>query len=934
MHGYIGQRRDKELQMLQGEAIANSCLVCLMQSTPALLTLVSFGVFVFKGALLDTEHVFVNILLLTMINNSLIKLSTLLTTLQATATSVGRISNYVNLPEADQHARGNLQFVQDGRHSSLRFTTPSFRWSKGSDALANSDLSAETGTLTLIVGSTGSGKTTLLANMLRSVESMNPAEIPAGGIAHTMQTPFIIGGSIRQNILFGKPFDRELYEAAIAACCLTDDLARLKHGDMTQLGGSVALSGGQKARIALARAAYAEADTYLLDDPFSAIDKKTRASVELGLLGAKGLLRRATVIITCNDTSLTNAADMAYSLEGGNIKLLPRDTSKLHNLSQAEAQNDPSSLQGHGGLGKQPICTTEGVMEETTEMDGPDANLEAVGKKDNSLPHPIWRYIFSAKSLGWPLSLSLLLSARLTSLCGTYTLKMMASAEDMAALEADMLWYALFSLGQTVFFFVFILALYRFCILPAATRIHLGLIRGILSLPMSFFESNNIGDILNLFTNDLARIDHSLNASLISLAAQYLNLIISCTVLLVSSPISICFVLPMVGACIALQSTYLEKLRSLRHIDAKTRSPLLGHLREAATGGVLFRLHRFTTARIAQYEQLLLNNIRVLLPLCCIELWLALRLQIASVTLQCLGLKALLLAQADPSTIGFSMTYLFQLTTILSSIAQMGALLEADSVSLARIYDNATTLCVEDSTEQSAREESSIASAEEQRLLEEGHMSQTNYATMSQPWPTRGRIQFSSVVARYQSSLPPSLNSFTATIQPGEKIAVVGRTGAGKSSLVLSLLGMMEVTSGSITIDGVDISTVHPSALCHTFALVPQQPLIFSLTVRQNLDPLGENNDDEILTSLRESNALDMLRSLVNRKQSDSGLPTSVLDLQLEPKCVNIATLTLQYISVLTAVPSSMLSVGQTRLLSLARARLQKSRILILDEGK
>ncbi|KAH6957806.1 P-loop containing nucleoside triphosphate hydrolase protein [Ilyonectria sp. MPI-CAGE-AT-0026] len=915
----LAEKRSVELNALQSMAISNAWLVSLMQTTPSLLTIAAFGVILWKGQVMDNQLIFASIMLFTMFSSSLTQMSTLATTIQVMKTSLDRIRNYMNLRETNLAPLGEPRNSNQGQGESIEIENIKLQWPGGARILESGTLDIKKRSLAVITGATGSGKSTTLLSLLRYME-LNQSRTENLQVAYLPQQPFLTSGTVRDNILFGKDYDPELYERVVEACCLRPDFQRLRQADLTPIAGSIALSGGQKTRICLARAAYSQADVYILDDPLAAVDVKVQRHIIQRLLGSEGLLANTTRIISSSTPMLSREADSAYVLD--------KETLQRRTLSDAPLVEESSIGMAISSSGSD---TTEvGITESPSDQpvspasSSPKAQSLMANKaksnpehtfSDNHLEqavldvpqtstdskfwkHPIWTYVFAADRFGWPITIFLLLSGRLVSIFGTYVLKMMSSEPTPSRLRWDLVLFALFSMAQMLLFFMFIVSLYRFCVIPASTKIHTGLVKGVLSRRMDFFSVVPTGEILNLFTNDIARIDGSLTGSLISLIAQFANLFLSCVVLIVSTPISLVFVVPLIFLCFHLQQFYLEKLRELRHMDVSSRAPLLSYIQEANDGRVLFKVHNSVSLRLAKFQEMLQTNLRALFPLACMDVWIAVRLQILSVTLQALAVGALLASSVDLSTLGFVMTYVFQVTTILGNIARISALFEADSVSITRIKEYAI-LGSQDTEE---------FEPEERYRDEVG-----DGEGLSGKWPTDGKIEFRSVSARYRPGLPLSLNSLNVTISPGERVAVVGRTGAGKSSMILCLLGMMDQVGGEMLVDGVDIATVPSSKLLHSLSIIPQSPVIFSGSVHGNLDPLGLYTDEEIIQALKRSTAMQALEKLSDRKRDTISDPTKILDIDLDP--------------------GSSLSSGEIQLLALARTMLQESKILILDEA-
>ncbi|KAH7001243.1 P-loop containing nucleoside triphosphate hydrolase protein [Ilyonectria destructans] len=443
----------------------------------------------------------------------------------------------------------------------------------------------------------------------------------------------------------------------------------------------------------------------------------------------------------------------------------------------------------------------------------------------------------------------------------------MAAEEDISALHWNLVLFTLLSIFQIACFYYFVIFLYRFCILPAASKLHVNLVEGFLHKPMGFVQTVSRGEILNLFTNDIGRIDGSLNGCLISLVAQYANFALVCCVLVGTLPASIIFVIPLVFLCIHLQQVYLEKLRELRHFDVASRSSLLTFLQEAENCRILFQTHGLDSTRLKEFQKKLESNLCALFPLSCIDLWLGIRLKLISIMFQLLALGTINIAKLTPQ-------------------------IEADAVSLTRINQY------------------SQAINEDKRLLSSTEISAPQAI---QTCPLLGKVEYKSVSTTHRPTLPLSLDSASFDVKPGEKIAVVGRSGAGKSSAISCLLRMIGRTAGQVLIDDVDIAAIDPVELCRRIALIPQQPVIFSSSLRQNIDPFGLKDDEEIMTALETSGALPIVRKLAKGNGTRDGVSQSVLEISVDSK--------------------TRLSTGKIQLLALTRAIFQNSQLLVMDEA-
>lgn len=315
----LSDLRRVELQTIQGQATVSATMVCLMQSAPSLLTLASFLVLVWRGHTLDSQLIFTSIMFFTMLNNALVQLSNLLSSMQAMSASFSRIRTYLAAPENNLNSLAQGRGSQTMADAGFSFENVKIGWREDKPLVQIGTMAFQARSLSIVMGPTGCGKTMVLIALLRFFESLQD-ESPGARVAYCHQSPFLMSGSIRDNILFGRPFNEEAYLKVITACCLDLDLEQLPLGDMTTMAGSAALSGGQRARIALARAAYAQADVYILDDPLAAVDAKVQQAIIENVFGPKGILSHSTRIISTNSSPLVRIADSVHDLGSRPVK--------------------------------------------------------------------------------------------------------------------------------------------------------------------------------------------------------------------------------------------------------------------------------------------------------------------------------------------------------------------------------------------------------------------------------------------------------------------------------------------------------------------------------------------------------------------------------------------------------------------------------------
>lgn len=316
----IAERRSKELETLHNAALSASGLVAYMQTMPSALTLAAFGVVLVMHQPLTNELVFAAIMLFTMLNATLGQLSGLASTVQSVHASATRIQAYLNVPETKIAAtRGFVPMQNWSPDTPILLHDLDLCWPNATPLIKNGSLAIAPGTLAAITGEMGCGKSTLLLSLCRHIEQSRQHSSHLK-IAYVGQKSVMFSGSIRDNILFGKPYEVQRYAQCVSACCLDADFARLRDGDNTMIAGSSALSGGQCARICLARAAYSRADIYLLDDPLAALDVKVSTYIVRDLLSPGGLLHESTRVVCTSHNLLLRRADSVFEIANGTIR--------------------------------------------------------------------------------------------------------------------------------------------------------------------------------------------------------------------------------------------------------------------------------------------------------------------------------------------------------------------------------------------------------------------------------------------------------------------------------------------------------------------------------------------------------------------------------------------------------------------------------------
>ncbi|KAL3456944.1 P-loop containing nucleoside triphosphate hydrolase protein [Aspergillus heterothallicus] len=908
----VDQKRDEELKRYKEVAVLNALLVFLVYVLPPALISLTFATAILLGRPLPSNIVFSALAFCFNITRSVAALPKMVMLYQGGRISFGRIRDFLAssahdssseqlVPEICLHKPG---LFPEPVHLSMRGCDISFQDSPDASSkpiLRDCNMQASSGSLLVISGAVGCGKSTLIRCIIGAVKPASGKLLLTGNssssgtarIAYAPQKPFLISGTIRDNILFGLPLDGAFYEEVLSAVSLTSDLARFPDGDATRLEGAEAtLSGGQRARIALARAVYARREVVVLDDPLAAVDAKVRAHLVERVLGPRGILRDALRIVTSSSDSLMAQADVLYVMRDGTLSEAARpqpvhqkavDVSQDTLLQAERLRVVPTPCSGYGSItGPAPTPLIQAATSNTSGVTATSPLLAKAGAKSQTTKLQDGAL---AKHGGWLVVLLVAAASKLVDILAVYFLKVSSQEFESQGHSFKLAYYTTCALCGGALSAVFVLAAYSLCVIPTSRSIHAQLTEGVLESRFSFFDSTSLGQILNRFTNDINKIDTSVSGGLISLVALSVTATASILVIVAATPLSVLYLAPIGGVYFAIQAYYQHACRQLRRLEMLARGPILNTASEMRVGAAVIQTFNQQDNFRRRARDVIDDHIRVWLPFVALDSWLLLRLQVLSSIIQLLSAILLSYLQSPPSTLGLVLNYLIQTTSQFTSLAKMRADLEANMTSVERVWSYASNI-PEDNTDS-------------------GHHS----IIIPASWPQSPTITFRSYTASYAPGAAPCLSNLTLTIRPGEHVAVVGRTGAGKSSLTLALLRALEGTSqgsSSITIDGVDIASVNLVDLRRrVITLMPQQPAVFEGSVRENLDVEGTRTDEQLMEAID----ICQMGSVFDVRAGEDVLEYRITEL------------------------GANLSAGQIQLLALSRALLAKAKIVILDEA-
>ncbi|XP_060519010.1 probable multidrug resistance-associated protein lethal(2)03659 isoform X2 [Cylas formicarius] len=800
------------------------------------------------------------------------------------------------------------------------------RWSESSldNTLTNITLQVTPGRLLAVIGPVGAGKSSLLHAILQELPLTCGSLEVNGEISYASQEPWLFAGSVRQNILFGLPMDKDRYRTVVQKCALERDFQLLPYGDKTIVGDrGVSLSGGQRARINLARAVYKEADIYLLDDPLSAVD--THVGKELFEQCIAGFLRNNTVVLVTHQLQYLKEVDHILFLENGICKIEGsyRDLQKsgldfTNLLSDAANQEEEMDNIENDYVRKSSIKSISSV-----EVEAPRVVEEQKGT--GSVGGYVYKAYFKAGGNFCTIFIMFVLFvvAQLFGSASDYFLTYWVNLEQQDFLAKNLskpifnltsklhndtytegeivkkdstsysdivtdFWH--FSRETSIYIYtgiiilLVIFTLVRSCVffavcMKASTNLHDNMFSSITRATMRFFNTNSGGRILNRFSKDMGAIDELLPSAMVDVLQIGLTLVGIIVVVAIVSPY---LLIPTVAVGVIfyfMRIFYLRTSRNIKRLEGVTKSPVFSHLNATLQGLTTIRAFGAQEILIREFDNhqdlhssawySFISTSRAFgywLDLVCI-------LYIAMVTFSFLVIGN----EKFGGNVGLAITQAIGLTGMFQWGMRQSAELENQMTSVERVVEYTDV-----------EHEPDLESSPDRKP--------------PSSWPRDGRIEFKHVYLRYFPNDPPVLKNLNFTIQPKEKVGIVGRTGAGKSSLINAIFQLTE-TSGLILIDDVDIASIGLHDLRSKVSIIPQEPVLFSGTMRKNLDPFNEYTDEELWRALEAVELKEVVQDLMsglNSKMSEGG---------------------------------SNFSVGQRQLVCLARAILRNNKILVLDEA-
>ncbi|KAI1382387.1 ABC transporter [Hypoxylon crocopeplum] len=865
------------------------------------LTLVLYAILAkVRGGELDTETAFTTIAILGMITHPANMVMTIIPRAIASFASFERIQSFLLEPSRIDHrieVSGNDIYLD--RHPAIDMTSLSVGESRL--ALDGVELNVQQGSIVICSGATAAGKTTLARSILSEVPWVGTVAVSSKRIGYCSQTPWLPNGSIKEVITSfaneSTMLDLRWYEIVVDACCLIKDIDALPNGDETLVGSKgLNLSGGQRQRLALARAIFPRPEILILDDPFSALDGKTEHQIVENLLGPGSISRRlqTTVFMTSNSAQYFCLADEIIVLEGGRIK----EQGKWNELTS----RDPKILKiilSEDGAHENKIIAADSSNQRIQQQLSYDDDI-TINLKRKTGDSALYRYYIKAAGLGnftFLVACTAIYSFFITF--PQYWLKLWTESGS----NNDWLFIGGY-IGLFLIAWVTTNGLMWSTVILIAPHsgivLHSRLLKTITCAPLLYFSNTDNGSILNRFSEDLQLVDKKIPPAINSVTAQVFKLLVQAVLLFIAQKL-LMLTLPVCLAVVyVVQKVYLRTSRQLRLLELESRSVVLIDFLETTDGLSTIRAFRGESKAETRHLRRLDESQKPFYLLLCLQCWLriVLDLLVAGVAVGVIALAVVLRNTTSGGQVGVALNIVLVANTTLLTLIESWTNLEISLGAIARIKSL------------------------EDEVVSEDRPSETSVPP--ETWPSSGEITLQSLTASYNAE-NTILNNISLRIEPGQKVVICGRTGSGKSSLLLALLRLLDLRSGSIMVDGVNISLIPRSIVReHCFVTVPQEPLLFNqATLRFNVDPTETLSNGTIIEALSKVHLLHHFRSSPSqdRVQGTHTNNHQILD------------------QMLASLPP--LSVGQGQLLALARALLQaylintsgSKPIILLDEA-
>eukprot|EP00092_Neocalanus_flemingeri_P021837 GFUD01023689.1.p1 GENE.GFUD01023689.1~~GFUD01023689.1.p1 ORF type:complete len:1151 (+),score=238.50 GFUD01023689.1:511-3453(+) len=886
----VNESRDTEITFLRKNAIIKAMINFVFGSAPILVTLVSFAVYVSLDSsnILTPEKAFVCLTLFSMLRLPISLLPNILTEIFRLNVSINRINAFLNCGDINKY----VEYLDSSTDSTIdvQIKDGAFAWNDGPTFLHDINLSVESGTFHVIAGPTGSGKSSLISAILgQMTHQKGRIAISKKRIAYVSQEAWIQNKTIKENILFGKQIDAVLYRKVIQSCALEDDLFLLPEGDQTMIGeNGVNLSGGQKQRISLARAVYSDADIYLLDDCLSAVDVHVGTHLTDCLLGKTGILSDKTRVMVSHSLGVHTSADTISYMEDGTVV-----SSREHKLESEEekevceekAVNDECC---NGVLDEKLENKISGKDLHNPPQEDKSENIQN-RLKDKSIgtgsafisSYRMYLTNFGVFNISIVLILYLLNQSLITgsSIWLTYWSDKSGNGtiienNEKEEFKNDFYIAVYGAIGVGTAICAFLRNLLLFVSAAGASRlIHFKLFKSVIKGKLSFFESTSSGSVISRFSSDMDAVDSMIPNQISAFLFNSFEVLTVIVTISYSSPEFLIAVAIILCIFYGIKIFYIKTSRQIKRLESSSNAPIYAHFSETVRGIPSIKAFGQVQRFVHDFEELVGTNLKFSYYSVMCSRWLNLRTEMVA---QFLVLSASLVAVINRDTFSSGWAGLI-ISLALSVTETFNCLL----VALTNLEDQATVVeRIKELTNHTPQEKTWVSEHPPEKS-----------------WPGQGVIEFQNYSTGYSNGID-ILRNISFQTKSGEKLAIVGRTGAGKSSMGMACLRILEAREGKILIDEVDIGKLGLHELRSAVTIIPQDPVLFTGSLRDNIDPEGTRADFEISQLLTTSNL---------EKHKD-------LNMEVEEGGANF-------------------SQGEKQLVCLVRALCRGSRVVIMDEA-
>ena len=990
--------RNKETSLLKKMFTLQGLQMTVVSSVTPICCLICFSIYFFYIEDLDISRVYTTIMYFGFIQTPLMVLSRSILFFSSSMISLKRFNNLIQI---EDYVPGNVDnSLEEGR---LIIKDGNFSWhdpkylkmfkelglkddpaKKGKDQeegseeggkevarqqvdlglemapifLKDINLDAEKGKFISIIGKVGSGKSSLLHAILDNMKTVTGSVRTKGSIAFIPQESFLLNDTLRNNILLGKPFDPEWYQRVIDACQLDADIAMLPGREQTEIGErGINLSGGQRQRIAIARAVYSKSDIYLIDDSLSALDAEVGKKILEGVF--MGLLKNSTVVMVTNHLFFLEKTDEVLVMKGGRIaargdyqkvRVTPEYGEILQKKHKIQAEEEEERSRGSTFSIKysKHVSIRDAKKKEEDEKAKEEARKKELAKNEELLGAGKltttenrqvgivgWRvYYFYLRLAGCTIFSSLILTFTIST---AFQLSINLWAGKWA--QKTFPWmtntdYFHVYIGLIGSFIIMSIIRYHFFALMISRcsySIFTDVFWNILRRPMSFFDTTPSGVIINRCTDDVEITDYDMPMILVEFLNYSFMMLGSFVLSGLSTPIILVIMLPVFFLLGKYLEKYLRTSTELRRLSRLSRAPILTTISELINGLTTIRIYNYEKNIMEKWRGFHNTSQKIYIHELYARIWILwkceltlLAVYVGTFSLMVFGKVYRFNSTNDPAVYGMLMTSIFNMGTSFYRLLKCFGDLANNINVIERLKEY----------------------IEDQNFVKDFDLPKLPQSRSRSEWPSKGEIQLQDVRVRYRDGLPYVLNGLTFNIFGGHKVGVVGRTGSGKSTLILCLMRILELSeptgSGRILIDGVDIAKIGLHVLRRNLTIIPQEPYIAEGTLRFNIDPLGLHTEAEIISALEK---VEIFRTLKGKQQS--GGPAAGGQ-RRQPKITNksnlgtnseLAPLNItqqekrRLLDFAVKLNGKNLSQGQKQLICIARVLVAKPKILLMDEA-